>query len=267
MRRLENRVIVVTGGGQGLGSGIAKRLSEEGSAVALLDIDLEKAQAVADEINVAGGSALACKCNVMDAAMIQETVAAVKARFGKIDGLVNVVGVSNEARNKLWITDLTEEQWDFLIDVNLKSIFLMTKYTLPEMIEAGGGSIVNISSQAAFAPNFGAAYAAAKAGAVAFTKSTAVQFVDDNIRANVIAPGAMDTPGGVSVSGKGIFKGHNQRRNRMIWDRAGRPEDIAAAAAYLLSDEASFITGATIDIDGGMLALLTDIPKRVETEE
>ena len=267
MRRLENRVIVVTGGGQGLGSGIAKRLSEEGSAVALLDIDLEKAQAVADEINAAGGSALACKCNVMDAAMIQETVAAVKARFGKIDGLVNVVGVSNEARNKLWITDLTEEQWDFLIDVNLKSIFLMTKYTLPEMIEAGGGSIVNISSQAAFAPNFGAAYAAAKAGAVAFTKSTAVQFVDDNIRANVIAPGAMDTPGGVSVSGKGIFKGHNQRRNRMIWDRAGRPEDIAAAAAYLLSDEASFITGATIDIDGGMLALLTDIPKRVETEE
>ena len=267
MKRLENRVIVVTGGGQGLGSGIARRLSEEGSAVALLDIDVEKAQAVADEINAAGGSALACKCNVMDAAMIQETVTAIKAKFGKIDGLVNVVGVSNEARNKLWITDLTEEQWDFLIDVNLKSVFLMTKYVLPAMIEAGGGSIVNISSQAAFAPNFGAAYAASKAGVVAFTKSTAVQYVDDKIRANVIAPGAMDTPGGVSVSGKGIFKGHNQRRNRMIWDRAGRPEDIAAAAAYLLSDEASFITGTTIDIDGGMLALLTDIPKRVETEE
>ena len=120
------------------------------------------------------------------------------------------------------------------------------------------------SLPAAFAPNFGAAYAAAKAGAVAFTKSTAVQYVDDNIRANVIAPGAMDTPGGVSISGKGIFKGHNLRRNRMIWDRAGKPEDIAAATAYLLSDEAGYITGTTLDIDGGMLALLTDIPKRVE---
>lgn len=267
MRRLENRVVMITGAGQGLGSGIARRLASEGSAVALLDIDLEKAQAVADEINAAGGSAMAAKCNVVDAAQIQETVAAVKAKFGKVDGLVNVVGVSNEARNRLWITDLTEEQWDFLIDINLKSVFFMTKYTLPEMLEAGGGSIVNISSMAAFEPNFGAAYGAAKAAVVAFTKSTAVQYADDNIRANVIAPGAMDTPGGVSVSGKGIFKGHNLRRNRMIQSRAGKPEDIAAAAAYLLSDEAGFITGNTLCIDGGMLALLTDIPKRVPEEE
>ena len=266
MDRLKGRVCIITGAGQGLGSGIAKRLAEEGSAVALIDLDIEKAKAVEEEITAAGGAALAVQCNVMDAAMIQDMVAAVKAKFGKIDGLVNVVGVSNEARNRLWITDLTEEQWDFLIDVNLKTIFLMTKYTVPEMIEAGGGSIVNIASVAAFEPNFGAAYGAAKAASVAFTKSTAVQFADDNIRANVIAPGAMDTPGGVSVSGKGIFKGHNQRRNRMINKRAGTPEDIAAAAAYLLSDEASYITGATLMIDGGMLALLTDIPKRVPEE-
>ena len=154
-----------------------------------------------------------------------------------------------------------KEAWDFLINVNLKSVFLTTKYTIPQMMKAGGGAIVNIASLAGILPNFGAGYAAAKGGEIAFSKSTAVQYADYNIRCNVIAPGAMDTPGGVSASGKGIFKNHNQHRSRMITDRAGLPTDIAAATAFLLSDEASFITATTLQIDGGALTLLTEIPK------
>jgi len=263
MERLVGRVCVITGAGQGLGCGISKRLASEKSAVAVIDLDFEKAKQVEQEIIAAGGKAKAYKCNVVDEKEIEETVADIVATFGKLDGLVNVVGVSNEARNKLWITDTTEEQWDFLIDINLKSVFFMTKYCMREMMKCGGGSIVNIASIAATQPNFGAAYAAAKGGMVAFTKSTAVQGADYNIRCNVIEPGAMATPGGVSASGKGIFgKDHNLRRTRMIQDRAGTPEDIASACAYLLSDEASFVNAAELKIDGGSLALLSDIPKR-----
>ncbi len=264
MNRLEGRVVIVTGAGQGLGNGVSKRICSEGGAIVAVDIDFEKAEKTVAEIKAAGGKALAVKCDVTNSAEIEAMVKAACAEFGKVDGLVNIVGVSNEARNGWRIMDLTEESWDFLIDINLKSAFLMTKYTLPEMIKCGGGSIINIASIAAFEPNFGAAYAAAKAGLVAFSKSTAVQYADDNIRCNIVAPGAMDTPGGVSVSGKGVFAGHEKRRTRMIMDRAGTPDDIAAACAYLLSDEASYITAATLHIDGGALALLSDIPKRVK---
>lgn len=261
MKRLEGRVAIVTGAGMGLGSGIALRLAEEGAKVACVDLKPEAAEDTVAKIKESGGEAAAFKCDVSNGSEVEAMVKAVVEKYGKVDELVNNVGVSTEARNKWRITDLTEEAWDFLLNVNLKSVFLTTKYTVPEMIKNGGGSIVNISSLAGLLPNFGAGYGAAKAGQIAFTKSTAVQYADYGIRCNVICPGAMDTPGGVSASGKGIFKNHNQHRSRMINDRAGLPEDIAAAVAFLLSDDASFITATTLSIDGGALTLLTEIPK------
>lgn len=263
VKRLEGKCAVVTGGGAGLGRGIALRLANEGAKVLVADLDLEAARSTAAEIQASGGSAEAFRCDVTR----EEDVAALArfgvSAFGKINLLCNNVGASFEARNVIRITELTGEQWDFLLNLNLKSVFLTCKHIIPCMIQAGGGSIVNITSIACSKPTFGAAYGAAKAGLVALSNAIAVQFADDGIRCNTVAPGAMRTPGGASVKKQGVFKDQASHRVRLI-DRFGEPEDVGAAVAFLLSDDASFITATNLAVDGGSLTLISDIPKRGE---
>ena len=266
MKRLEGHVCIVTGSGQGLGAGIAERIAAEGAAVVVVDLNRETAEAEAEKIRAAGGRVLAQVCDVTNAASVDEMVTAAVEAFGKVDLLCNNVGASIEAKQTLRITDLTEEQWNFMIDVNLKSTFLVSRRVIPEMIRCGGGSIVNITSIAGHKPTFGAAYGAAKAGVIGFTKAVAVQFADDNIRCNAVAPGAMQTPGGGSAAGKGVFKNQSLHRARLLNDRFGTPDDIGAAVAFLMSDDASFITATTMNVDGGGLTVVTDIPKRRDAQ-
>ncbi len=266
MGRLENRVAVVTGGGSGLGRGMCLRFAKEGAAVIAADIKLESAEETVRMIQTDGGRAIAVKCNVLDANEIQAMVKEGVKAFGKIDILSNNTGICLEARKGIRVAELSEEDWDFTMNINLKSAFLCCKYVIPEMIKAGGGGIVNISSIAGHMPAFSAAYGAAKAGVIAFTESIAMQYADDNIRCNAICPGPMKTPTGLMSNKLGIYKDAQKARIRMI-ERLGEAEDIANAAVFLLSDESSFITGTRIDVDGGSFAMTTNIPPREKKEE
>lgn len=263
MKRLEGKCAVVTGAGAGLGRGIAIRVAQEGAKVLAVDLDLEAARSAAADIRAQGGSAEPFQCDVTREDSVAAMAQAGASAFGKIDLLCNNVGASFEARQILRITELTEEQWDCLLDINLKSVFLTCKHIIPLMLQAGGGSIVNITSIACSKPTFGAAYGAAKAGITALSNAIAVQFADDAIRCNTVAPGAMHTPGGASVKKQGVFKDQGSHRVRLI-DRFGEPEDVAAAVAFLLSDDAAFITATNLAVDGGSLTLISDIPKRGE---
>lgn len=266
MGKLEGRVAVVTGGGSGLGRGMCLRFAKEGAKVIVADLKPESAEETVRMIEADGGEALAVECNVLVAESIEAMVKKGVEKFGKIDILSNNTGICLEARNSIRIVDLTEKDWDFTMNLNLKSTFLCCKYVIPEMIKAGGGGIVNIASIAGHKPAFSAAYGAAKAGVIAFTQSVAMQYADDNIRVNAICPGPMKTPTGIMANKLGIYKQAQPARIRML-ERLGEPEDIANAAVFLLSDESSFMTGTRLDVDGGSFAMTVNIPPRVKAED
>lgn len=261
MGKLENRVAVVTGGGSGLGRGMCIRFAAEGAKVIIADLKPDAAEETAAMIREKGGEALAVECNVLIAENIAAMVKTGVAAFGKIDLLSNNTGICLEARNSTRIVDLEEKDWDFTMDLNLKSTYLCCKYVIPEMIKAGGGAIVNIASIAGHKPAFSAAYGAAKAGVIALTQSVAMQYADDNIRVNCICPGPMKTPTGIMANRLGIYKQAQPARIRML-ERLGEAEDIANAAVFLLSEDSSFITGTQLNVDGGSIAMTVNIPPR-----
>lgn len=265
MGKLESKVAVVTGGGSGLGRGMCLAFAKEGAKIIVADLKLEAAEETVQMIKENGGEALAVYCNVLVEEDIKAMVQKGVETFGKINILSNNAGICMEARNSTRLCDLEEKDWDFTINLNLKSVYLCAKHVIPEMIKAGGGGIVNISSVAGFMPSFSAAYGAAKAGVIAITKSIAMQYADDNIRCNCICPGPMKTPTGVMANKLGIFKKAGETRMRMNM-RLGEPEDIANAALFLLSDESSYITGFQMNVDGGSLAMTLNIPPRVKKE-
>lgn len=266
--KFENKIAVVTGGGSGLGRAICRRLAKDGATVCVCDINLEGAEETVKILKEEfGREAFAVLCDVTKSDVIQEAVAKIVDKYGKIDLLVNNTGMALESRKSLRICDTDEELWDFSMNLNLKSVFLMCKYIIPEMIKNGGGNICNISSLAGYFPAFGASYGASKAAVIAITKSIAMQYVDDNIRCNCVCPGAMQTPTGISANKIGnVYGDAAQPRVRMI-NRIADPMEMANAVAFLLSDEASYITGTEIKVDGGSMAMSVKIPPRVKTEE
>ena len=244
--RLQNRTIIVTGAGRNIGEGIAHTLADEGARVAVVDILGERAEAVASAINAAhDAAALPVACDVTNSANVQAMVARVVDAWGDIYALVNNVGVVDRKD----ILETEEAEWDRVINISLKSVFLVSKYVAQRMVDQGnGGRIINIGSTSGLAGRSNAvAYPSAKAGVYNLSRSLAIQLAPHGIRVNTVTPNRIRTeaePGAPTRSW--------QVTN--LVGRQGTPQDVAAAVAFLASDEAGFITGSDITVDGGVRA-------------
>ena len=247
--RLEGKVALISGGARGMGAEEAKLFAREGAKVVIGDILETEGKQTEAEVNEVGGECLFVKLDVTSEAEWEAAVSATVARFGKLDILVNNAGIYRG--NK--VEDTTVQEWDQVMDINAKGVFLGTKVVIPEMRKAGGGSIVNISSVAGLVGNpFISAYTASKGAVRLLTKSTAVQYAKEGIRANSIHPGVIETPMTEDVVNDPNFKEFRLAANPI--SRLGQPADIAYGALYLASDEASFVTGSELVIDGGWTA-------------
>lgn len=247
--RLESHVALITGGGSGIGRATALRFAAEGAAVAIFDRHADAAETVAREIGDVGGRAIAVAGDVTDLAALDDAAAAAADRLGPVSILVANAAVS-EGNDLLTIDEAT---WDRTVDIVLKGVFLSAKAVLPGMLAAGRGAIVTISSVNGQAGIGEEPYSAAKAGVINLTKNLATRYGGEGIRANCIAPGTIRTP---------IWKPRLDRDpgafDRIAkWyplGRVGEAEDIANAALFLASDEAAWITGAVLNVDGGLMA-------------
>jgi NAD(P)-dependent dehydrogenase (short-subunit alcohol dehydrogenase family) len=247
--RLHQRVAIVTGGGSGIGAAIARLFAQEGAAVVVADLLVERAERVAVQIRDAGGHATAIYVDVSSQADVVAMTTAVLAERGRIDVLVNNAGIARGG--DALKTD--EATWDLNFAVVLKGAFLCTKAALPSMLAQERGSIVNISSVNGLTGLGEAAYSAAKAGLINFTQNLAIRYGSKNVRANVICPGTVRTP----IWSERV-QSHPDVFDRLSeWyplGRVGEPEDIAKAVLFLASDDAAWITGAVLAVDGGLTA-------------
>jgi NAD(P)-dependent dehydrogenase (short-subunit alcohol dehydrogenase family) len=250
MARLAGKVALISGGARGQGAVEAKLFAQEGAKVVFGDILDEEGRKVEAEIRAQGGEATYVHLDVRRAQDWQRAVQTAEAQYGKLDILVNNAGIVIRGS----IEDTTEEDWDHLMAINLKGVFLGTKYALPAMRRAGGGSIINISSGAGIAPAPGtsAAYAASKGGVRLFSKATAVQHAKDNIRCNSVHPGPIDTP--MVRDAQADPSRVDELAARVPLGRLGTSEEIAYGVLYLASDESSYVTGSELVIDGGRTA-------------
>ena len=248
MGRLEGKVALVTGAARGQGEAEARLFSAEGAAVVLADVREDEGTRVAAAIAEAGGSAEFVRLDVTQPDAWKAAVAEAVASFGKLDVLINNAAIW---RGEGGIEDISSTNWDDLLNVNAKAALLGMQAAIPEMRRAGGGSIVNVGSTLAMhGAASSAAYSAAKAALVILTRSAAVQYAAENIRANLIHPGSINTP----MLREGTGGKHLEIANRIPLGRLGQPLDIAYGALYLASDEASFVTGVQLVIDGGTQA-------------
>lgn len=243
--RVKDRVAVVTGSGRGIGEATVKRLSEEGASVVVTDINIENAQKVANEIKEQGNKAIAVKTDVTKIAEVEALMNKAVEEFGKLDILVNNAGFNRD----MLIKNMTEKDWDDVVDTDLKGAFLCSKFATPYMVEQKYGKIVNISSRAWHGNPGQANYSAAKAGIIGLTKSLAWEFGRYNINANAIAPGIIATELMRSHPKYEMIK-ERQLANMPI-KRVGDPIDVANTILFLVSDEASFISGELIHVSGG----------------
>jgi NAD(P)-dependent dehydrogenase (short-subunit alcohol dehydrogenase family) len=244
-----SRVAVVTGGASGIGLGVARQLAADGHHVAILDLNRDAAEAAAAEVQAAGTKAMAVEVDVANWQSVATAFARVRAELGPIEILVTSAGTESFDA----LLDITPERWDRIIAVNLTGTFSCVHAAVPDMLAAGWGRIVTISSSSAQsgAPNM-AHYTASKGGVIALTKALAVDLARSNVTVNSIAPSLVDTPMARAAEAAGDFPGVDVVGPMVPLGRAGTPADIAAAAAFLCSDGGSYITGQIIGVNGGM---------------
>lgn len=244
--RLENKVAIVTGAGRNIGEEIARTFAQEGARVAVVDLDKGRGERVAGEINAAHRDhALQCICDVSSSSDVEKMVRAVAQKWGGVDILVNNAAWTDRKN----ILDLTEEEWDKVMAISLKSVFLCTKFVARIMVEQKRkGCIVNIASTSGHTGRSDAtAYTAAKAGILNLTRSLAVQLAPHGIRVNSVTPNRIGSPVGEDVVPENRFV-------KNLVGRRGTPKDIAAAVLFLCSEESDFITAADLLVDGGAMA-------------
>ncbi|PKV63145.1 3-oxoacyl-[acyl-carrier-protein] reductase [Pontibacter ramchanderi] len=247
MKALEGKVALVTGASKGIGRAIAEKLVAMGAQVAFTYLSsVEKGQALEQELTANGGKAKGFRSDASDMAQAEKLIEDVVAEFGKIDILVNNAGITRDGL----LMRMTEEQWDAVINTNLKSVFALTKGATKHMMRAKSGSIINITSVVGIKGNAGQAnYSASKAGIIGFTKSVALELGSRNIRCNAVAPGFIET----EMTGELDQKVVDEWRKAIPLKRGGTPEDVANAVAFLASDQSSYISGQVLQVDGGML--------------
>ena len=247
MGAIDNRVAIITGGGGGIGGAIVQRFAREGAKLAVADIDTEAAKASAANVAAKGADSMAIAADVTDKKSVDEMVQATLDRWGRIDILINVAG---GADRKL-VVDMTAADWDHIVDMNLKSVFLCSQAVLPAMLKQRYGKIVNISSIYGFTGNATrSSYAAAKAGVAAFTKSLALEVVKEGININAVAPGRVSTP---RVRSHYSDQAWADAVAQIPMGRTGTPGEIASTVLFLVTDENQYITGQTIHINGAWL--------------
>ena len=243
--RLTGRTAVVTGAGRGLGEAIALRFAAEGAAVMINDMDPQTAQATVDRIQGEGGRAALLVGSVTDDALVRELMERTIAAFGSLDILVNNAGIT---RDKL-LRDMAIEDWDAVLNLNLRATFLCSKFATPAMVSKGWGRVINMSSRAHLGNKGQVNYSASKAGVIGFTRSLSMELGKFGVTANCIAPGIIATPGVTSLP-------HYDRLVERVAPtlpipRLGKPDDVAGVAAFLASDDAEYITGEVIHVSGG----------------
>lgn len=246
--KLEGRVAIVTGAGRNIGEEVAHSLAREGARVAVVDSHEGRARAVADAINKEHReAAVPAVCDVSSSADVERLVAQVVDRWRRIDILVNNAAVTDHKS----VLDLDEEEWDLVLSVTLKSVFLMTKYVARHMVQrGGGGKVINTASTSGYRGRPDAvAYAAAKGGVLNLTRALAVQLAPHNIRVNSVTPNRIGSPVGSDVV-------PTEMRGKNLVGRLGQPRDIAVAVVFLASDDADFITGIDLPVDGGVLSFM-----------
>ena len=254
MGRLNGKVAIITGSGGGQGEAAAKLFAAEGAKVVVSDVNDEGGTAVVGAIEADGGSAIYQHADVSRADDVEALVSRATSHYGQLDILYNNAAIWSGRDIDNFVTALEEENWDRIIGINLKGIYLCCKFGIPALIASGGGSVINTSSVAGIMGSRNAthAYSASKGGVVSLTRAMAMSYARDNVRVNAICPGGVDTPMVASMMNT------EQRAERFAAShplgRMGTPEDIAYYALYLASDESSWVTGTVVPIDGGYSA-------------
>ena len=248
---LHGRVVVITGAAQGIGQACARRLVGDGAAVALWDVADDAGERLVDELNQAGAQAFYQHCDVADKTQVDAALAATLARFGRVHGLVNNAGIFKAAA----FLDITEADWDAVLDVNLKGSFLVGQAVARELVKGGGGAVVNMSSVngTLAIPNI-ASYNASKGGINQLTRVMALSLAEHGVRVNAVAPGTIAT----ALAQAAVLTSEEAKvriLSRTPMKRLGEPSEIADVVAFLLSDAASYMTGEIVVVDGGRMTL------------
>lgn len=254
MGRLSGKVAIISGGATGIGAAAARLFAAEGAAVGIIDRNVQAGQALAFDLVQAGHRAMFATADVSQKAQVESAVATVKSQLGPVNVLFNHAGTIVIKP----FLETEEEDWDFLFDVNVKSMYLMTRAVLPMMLEAGKGAIVCTSSiSAVYATPMEVLYDATKGACHMFARAIAVEFRDKGIRCNAVCPGFIETPHGLreikELTALGVDA--SEAAITAAQGRLGRPEDIARAALYLASDDAEFVNGTQLFVDGGFSAV------------
>ena len=251
MGRLDGKVAFISGGARGMGAEEARLFAQQGAKVAIGDIIEEDGRKVEAEINESGGECLFVRLDVTSEVNWQSAISATVSRFGALHILVNNAGIGGVGG---LVEDTSVEEWELVMDINGKGVFLGTKAAIPEMQKAGGGSIINISSQLGIVAtdNSSPQYHASKGAVRILTKSTAIQFAPDGIRANSVHPGPVNTA--MTERRREDPEAFALMRSRIPLGRFAEPIEIANAVLYLASDESSFVTGSEVVVDGGWVA-------------